>query len=129
MKTITQQEIDLIINKLPDNAKQSDIHKAIKIYLFESEYRKTLQEKSEQITKFLKCGVHKWIKSPNDTEQLTITCNIETINKEDLILINDCIARFFDYSISRCDNNKVSIIFLENLVHKSNLRDIFVVKL
>lgn len=126
MQNITKDELNKILESLPENSSESTILKSIKDYLFQSEYKKTLMTKSDQICTFLKTGSYKWIEYPNGEEKLVITCNLELITQEQLQLINDCILRFFSYAIMPIQqNNKVSIVFTENLSHKEMLRELF----
>jgi hypothetical protein len=125
MQTINREQFNKILADLPQNADENLVHKTIKDYLFNAEYKKTLMEKSDKICKFLKTGSYKWIQLPTE-EQLIISCNVDLVSQEQLILINDCIMRFFNYYITPINaDNKLSIIFTENLSHKEVLRELF----
>lgn len=120
-KTITKEELNKIIDSLPDNYNEKLLTQGIKDYLFEKDYQESLKTKAEQVTKFLKHGVFNW---DVKTNQLTVSCKVNSITKEDLILVNDCIIRYFDYTItpSLLDNGILIITFTENLTHKESLR-------
>jgi hypothetical protein len=125
--TMSKEEIDSIIKDIKNGKmSKSEVIQKIDETIFEKHYYNTLKEKCEKIYDTFPSNSNEW-KNCDGEEYIVIKCVTESLNREELIILEPIILNFFDYTIKSLNDNKMSITFTENIYHKRSMRIFFVI--